>query len=185
MPISRFNSKKKEIGQNNHLLSFVVTCCHSLSLVVPLVVTRSTTRCHSLLLVVCIFINDQKSRHFITWMYFDYERIKRSIFLLCKQTKVQVMMKSVSMLLRIVSDRGRNFPRRLKDSQSYAVFKVGDENNFGSYWPISALSCFSWENHVWKTFQSFIRAQFTLSPTVWFSARSLNGTCHNVTYISK
>ena len=143
MPISRFNSKKKEIGQNNHLLSFVVTCCHSLSLVVPLVVTRSTTRCHSLLLVVCIFINDQKSRHFITWMYFDYKRIKRSIFLLCKQTKVQVMMKSVSMLLRIVSDRGRNFPRWLKDSQSYAVFKVGDENNFGSYWPISALSCFS------------------------------------------
>ena len=43
--------KKKKIGRNNHLLSFDITRCHSLSLVVPLVVTR-TTCCHSLSLVV-------------------------------------------------------------------------------------------------------------------------------------
>ena len=60
-----------------HSLSFVVplvvTRCHSLSLVVPLVVirchslsfvvTRCTTRCHSLsldVLLVCLFINDRK-----------------------------------------------------------------------------------------------------------------------------
>ena len=35
-----------------HLFSFVVTCFHSLSLVVPLVVTCCTTRCHSLSFVV-------------------------------------------------------------------------------------------------------------------------------------
>ena len=58
--------KKRKISRNGHSLSFVVplvvtrchslslvvplvvTRCHSLSLVVPLVVTRCTTRCHSL-----------------------------------------------------------------------------------------------------------------------------------------
>ena len=65
-------SKKRKIGQNDHLLSlviirchllsliairyyslsFVVTHCYSLSLDIPLVLTRCTTRCHSLLLVV-------------------------------------------------------------------------------------------------------------------------------------
>ena len=37
-------SKKKEISQNDHWLSFVVTRCHFLSLVV----CRFITRCHSL-----------------------------------------------------------------------------------------------------------------------------------------
>ena len=39
--------------------------------------------------------------------------------------------------------RERNFPRRLKDSQSYPIFKVGNENDFGNYRPIPVLSCFS------------------------------------------
>ena len=53
-------------------MSFVVTRCHSLSLVVPLVVTHCTTRCHSFttccttrchllslyVSLVCLFIND-------------------------------------------------------------------------------------------------------------------------------
>ena len=86
--------KKRKTSQNEHSLSLVVppchlssivairctTRCHSLSLVVPLVVTccstrchllslvvfvvtRCTTRCHSLsldVLLVCLFINDQK-----------------------------------------------------------------------------------------------------------------------------
>ena len=57
--------KKRKVSQNDHLLSFVahllsfvvtrchslplvVILCHSFSLVVPLVATRCTTRCHSL-----------------------------------------------------------------------------------------------------------------------------------------
>ena len=58
--------KKGKITRNGHSLSFVVplvvtrchslslvaTCCHSLSLVVPFVVTRCTKRCHSLSFVV-------------------------------------------------------------------------------------------------------------------------------------
>ena len=55
-------SKKRKITQNHHSLSLVIICCHSLSfdvirchslsLIVPLVVTRCTTRCHSLSFVV-------------------------------------------------------------------------------------------------------------------------------------
>ena len=51
MPISRFLQKKRNISQNNHSLSFVVTRCG--------------TRCHLLyhslsldVLLVCLFIND-------------------------------------------------------------------------------------------------------------------------------
>ena len=45
----------------------MVTRCYSLSLVVPLVVTRCTTRCHSLSLdvrLVCLFINDRQNLFF-------------------------------------------------------------------------------------------------------------------------
>ena len=45
-------------------------------------------------------------------MYFDYKRIGRST--LFSANKLKTMIKSVSMLLRIVLDRGRNFSRRLK-----------------------------------------------------------------------
>ena len=55
-------SKKRTITQNDDSLSLVIICCHSLSfdvirchslsLIVPLVVTRCTTRCHSLSFVV-------------------------------------------------------------------------------------------------------------------------------------
>ena len=63
--------RKKENSRNDYSLSFVVTRCHSLSLVTPFVVIRCTTRCHLLSLVVigchlssldislvCLFIND-------------------------------------------------------------------------------------------------------------------------------
>ena len=64
--------KKTKIGRNNHSLPFVVTPCHSLSLVVPLLATRCTTRCHSFttccttrchllslyVSLVCLFMND-------------------------------------------------------------------------------------------------------------------------------
>ena len=49
---SSFIWKKRKISWNGHSLTFVVplvvTPCHSLSLVVLLVVTSCTTRCHSL-----------------------------------------------------------------------------------------------------------------------------------------
>ena len=45
-------SKKRKISQNDHSLSLAVICCHSLSLIVPLVVIRCTTRCNSLLFVI-------------------------------------------------------------------------------------------------------------------------------------
>ena len=54
MHSSRFlsYSRKRKISQNDHSLSLVIVRCYSLSLVVPPVVTRCTTRCHSLSLVV-------------------------------------------------------------------------------------------------------------------------------------
>ena len=69
------HQRKRKISQNDHSLSLVVIRCHSLSLVVPLDVTRCTTRCHPLSFVVicchslyhllsldvslfCLFIND-------------------------------------------------------------------------------------------------------------------------------
>ena len=66
--------KKRKNSQNDHLLSFVVTGClrclllyHSLSLVVPIAVTRCTTRCHSMyhslsldVSLVCLFINNNQ-----------------------------------------------------------------------------------------------------------------------------
>ena len=80
-------SKKRTITQNDDSLSLVIICCHSLSfdvirchslsLIVPLVVTRCTTRCHSLSFVVtrchsfsldvslCLFINDLYRHNFL------------------------------------------------------------------------------------------------------------------------
>ena len=76
-----------------HSLSFIVarctTPCHSLLLVVPLVVTRSTTCCHSLSFVVirchslsldvplvCLFMNDVSTTHpafaHFTYVFFFY-----------------------------------------------------------------------------------------------------------------
>ena len=58
-----FYCEFREIYQNNfytfivirrHSLKFVVTCCHSSSLVVPLIVIRCTNRRHSLpFIVIC------------------------------------------------------------------------------------------------------------------------------------
>ena len=35
------------------------------------------------------------------------------------------------------------FPDDLKAAKVTPIFKAGDENDFGNYWPISVLSCFS------------------------------------------
>ena len=79
MPLSRFLSKKKKIGEittHYHSLSLVVIRCHLLPLIVPLDVICCTTRCHSLsflvtrcttcsqslsldVSLVCLFINDR------------------------------------------------------------------------------------------------------------------------------
>ena len=72
-----FSKKLVKINPRCHSLSLVVTLCHSLLIVVPLVVTRCNTRWHSLSLVfirchplyyslsldvspVCLFLNDPK-----------------------------------------------------------------------------------------------------------------------------
>ena len=79
-----FYSRKRKISQNDHSLSFVVTCCYWVSFVftrclrrhlLSFVVTHCATRCHSLSIfvthcasrcdllsldvsLVCLFIND-------------------------------------------------------------------------------------------------------------------------------
>ena len=59
--------KKRKISRNGHSLSLVVplvvTRCHSLSLVVPLVVTRCTTRCHSLCHSLSLFVTWYTTRN--------------------------------------------------------------------------------------------------------------------------
>ena len=66
-------SKRRKIDRNDKLLSFVITRCHSLhhslSFVLPLVVTKCSTRCHlmyySLTLdvtLLCLFKSDQFKR---------------------------------------------------------------------------------------------------------------------------
>ena len=45
--------KNRKISQNSHSLWLAVICCHLLSLVVPLVVSRCTTRCHLFSLICC------------------------------------------------------------------------------------------------------------------------------------
>ena len=47
--------KKKQNSRNGHSFSLVVIRCHT-SFVVPLLVTRCTTRCHSLSLVVTLLV---------------------------------------------------------------------------------------------------------------------------------
>ena len=53
-----------------HSLSFVVIRCHSLSLVVPLVVTRCTTRCHSLSFVVPLVVIGCRSLSFRCHLFY-------------------------------------------------------------------------------------------------------------------
>ena len=45
--------KNRKISQNSHSLWLAVIYCHLLSLIVPLVVSRCTTRCHLFSLICC------------------------------------------------------------------------------------------------------------------------------------
>ena len=65
--------EKSKNSRNNQSLSFVVTRCHSLSLVVLLVVIRCITRCHSLsFIVICCIPRCHLLSFVVTrciWMY--------------------------------------------------------------------------------------------------------------------
>ena len=52
------------------------------------------------------------------------------------------MSKPLLHIFRLSLEEGI-FPDDLKTAKVTPIFKAGDENDFGNYWPISVLSCFS------------------------------------------
>ena len=78
----------------------------------------------------------------------------KDFFSKCDQIRRKLRINGKLHFLCSVIFRGRNFPRRFKDSQSYSFFKAGDGNDFGNYQPISVLSCFS------KIFESVMYKRF-------------------------
>ena len=52
------------------------------------------------------------------------------------------MSKPLLHIFRLSLEEGI-FPDDLQTAKVTPIFKAGDENDFGNYWPISVLSCFS------------------------------------------
>ena len=76
----------------------------------------------------------------------------------------------------------------LKTAKVTPIFKAGDENDFGNYWSISVLSCFSkiLEKIMYKRLIIHLSEHNLLCQKQFdFSARSFNRTCYNATYRSK